>query len=261
MSTLLNYRIYQHEMQYSDPIPVIMLHGLLGSLDNWNFQAKKLLPQRRVISIDLRNHGHSPHVKGMSYREMIADIIALLDDLNITQCDLMGHSMGGKVAMTLALHYPQRLRSLIVVDIAPKAYSPKHQAILYAMLSLPLKTIKQRKQAEQWLSSAVSSSVERGFLLKNLKRNTTGFYWQCCLAEIAKNYLKISSFHLNKQQRYTAPTLFIKGGQSDYIQTQDYALIQQYFPNAEIQCLEQAGHLPHVEDSQGFYRLLSKFLP
>jgi esterase len=198
----------------------------------------------------------------MSYREMTADIITLLNDLNIAQCDLIGHSMGGKVAMTLALHYSQRVRCLVVVDIAPKAYSPKHQAILYAMLSLPLKTIKQRKQAEQWLSSAVSSPVERGFLLKNLKRNATGlgFYWQCYLSEIAKNYLKISSFHLDKQQRYTAPTLFIKGGQSDYIQTQDHTLIQQHFPNSEIQCLEQAGHLPHVEDSQGFYRLLSKFL-
>lgn len=260
MSNLLNYRIYQHEMQHNDPTPVIMLHGLLGSLDNWNSHAKKLLPQRRVMNIDLRNHGHSPHVKSMSYREMTADIIALLDDLNIAQCDLMGHSMGGKVAMTLALHYPQRVQSLVVVDIAPKAYSPKHQAILYAMLSLPLKTIKQRNQAEQWLSNVVSSPVERGFLLKNLKRNTTGFYWQCYLSEIAKNYLKISSFYLNKQQRYTAPTLFIKGGQSDYIQAQDHALIQQYFPNAEIQCLEQAGHLPHMEDTQGFHRLLAKFL-
>ncbi len=260
MSILLNYRIYQHETQHNDPTPVIMLHGLLGSLDNWNSQAKKLLPQRRVISIDLRNHGHSPHVKGMSYREMTADIIALLDDLNIAHCDLMGHSMGGKVAMSLALRYPQRVRCLVVVDIAPKAYSPKHQAILYAMLSLPFKTIKQRKQAEQWLSSVVSNPVERSFLLKNLKRNATGFYWQCHLSEIAKNYLKISSFHLGKQQRYTAPTLFIKGGQSDYIQAQDYALIQQCFPNSKIQCLEQAGHLPHVEDTQGFYHLLAEFL-
>jgi esterase len=128
------------------------------------------------------------------------------------------------------------------------------------MLSLPLAEIKTRKQAEQWLDPWVSSAVDRGFLLKNLKRNHTGFYWQCNVLEIARHYLKISNFPRLTDRVYTAPSLFIAGGQSDYIQTKDTALIQQYFPAARIDTLETAGHLPHIEDMAGFYTVLAQFI-
>ena len=241
-------------------MPVVMLHGLLGSLDNWNGQARRLAKYRTVICVDLRNHGHSLHVKGMSYRNMAEDILALLDYLSIQQCVLMGHSMGGKVAMYLALQYPQRVNRLVVVDIAPKAYAPHHQTILQAMLQLPLADIQSRKQADQWLTPWISSAVDRGFLLKNLKRNSQGFYWQCYLSEIARQYLKIANFPRLSRTIYTAPSLFIAGGQSNYIQAEDTTLIQHYFPTVRIETLAQAGHLPHIEDVEGFYTVLAQFI-
>jgi len=255
--------------------PVLMLHGLLGSLDNWNAQARKLSQQRTVISIDLRNHGQSPHLKGMSYAEMAQDVIALLDHLQLEICAVMGHSMGGKVAMMLALNYPQRFQQLVVVDIAPKSYAPRHYAILQGMMRLPLAKINQRKQADDYLAQWITSPIDRGFLLKNLKRHSSNtqhalheqtplnqdrWYWQCNLSEISRQYLKLSAFPNQAKRTYTKPCLFIQGGQSDYIQAQDSDIIQQYFPNAKIQCLAQAGHLPHIEAVEDFYCLLSQFL-
>ena len=260
----LNYKI-QGFLNPSKPI--LILHGLLGSLDNWNIQARKLARNHTVITVDLRNHGQSPHVKGMSYTEMTQDIIILLDHLQISQCIVIGHSMGGKVAMLLALNYPQRIQKLAVVDIAPKAYPPRHQAILQGMMRLPLAEIQSRKQADNWLAEWINSPTDRGFLLKNLKRHATDntthsnrWYWQCNLSEIARHYLKLSAFPAPAARTYNAPCLFIKGGQSDYIQAQDTALIQQYFPNAKIESLAQAGHLPHIEDAQKFYNLVADFL-
>ena len=253
---MLNYKI--HAGTANKP-PLVILHGLLGFLDNWNSQAKKLSQSQTVITVDLRNHGKSPHVKGMSYREMSDDIIELLEYLNFTTCDLMGHSMGGKIAMTLALNHPEKINKLCIVDIAPRAYKPKHQKILQAMMSLPLADIKNRKEADTWLADWIASPVERGFLLKNLKHNEQGFYWQCNLAEIAKNYLKISGFSNSSHIQYSKPTLFIRGGRSDYIQTEDVTLIKNIFPRAEIKTLDDSGHLPHVEDADGFYRLLRSF--
>ena len=254
---LLNYKIYG---ELDSKPPVIMLHGLLGSLDNWNGQAKLLQQHYTVITVDLRNHGHSPHVSGMSYREMAADIVSLLEHLAIEQCYLLGHSMGGKVAMTLALSQPQFIKKLIIVDIAPKAYKPRHLQILQAMLSLPLDKIKTRKDADQYLAKWIHSDIERSFLLKNLKRNTEGFYWQCYLSEIVKHYLKISGFVLPKSTHFLANSLFIRGGLSDYIQDKDIANIQQVFPSATIETLEHSGHLPHIEEINRFYQLVLNFL-
>ena len=238
---------------------VIMLHGLLGSLDNWNSQAEKLSAYCTVVTVDLRNHGGSPHVIGMSYREMMEDIVALLAHLSIQNCYVLGHSMGGKVAMMLALSYPNLVNKLLIVDIAPKAYKPRHQKILQGMMSLPLTEIKTRKDADRWFSDWVSTPVERGFLLKNLKRNQEGFYWQCYLAEIAKNYLKISGFPSVKGKSYDKETLFVAGGQSDYIQEKDKPLIKHYFPAATIDVMQHSGHLPHTDDADGFYRLMEYF--
>ena len=252
---MLNYKIYG--ALESKP-SIMMLHGLLGSLDNWSSQAKLLQEQYAVITVDLRNHGDSPHVRGMSYREMAADVVELLNHLSIKQCYLMGHSMGGKVAMTLALEKPQRIKQLIIVDIAPKAYKPRHLKILQSMMSLPLEQIKTRKEADSYLAGWISTALERSFLLKNLKRNKDGFYWQCNLPEIARNYLKISGFSAPKGQYYSNPSLFIRGGLSDYIQN-DNELIQQYFPLNRVETLSRSGHLPHVEEPNAFYHLVDNF--
>lgn len=247
---MLNYRIYGDAENLQRPL--LVLHGLLGSLENWHTFATKNHEQRSIIAIDLRNHGASPHVDGMAYRLMVQDVLAVADHLKIDTFDLMGHSMGGKVAIWLALLHPERLNKLIIVDIAPVNYPPRHQAILQAMLSMPLASFKSRKEADQWLAPTIKQPFERAFLLKNLKWDENGkFMWQCNLPEIAKHYLSITAFP-ETDLRYQGPTLFIGGGQSDYLQPERWAVAQEYFPAARLAMIEEAGHLPHVQTPDSF---------
>jgi esterase len=254
-ATLLHYQQYG---KMNGKIPVVLLHGLLGELSNWQTQAKKLAQHHYVLSIDLRNHGHSPHMKGMSYRQMADDVQYLLAYLHIPKIQLLGHSMGGKVAMTLALHQPDLIQTLIVVDIAPKAYPLWHQAILNGMLSLPLAEFSSRNAIDQVFSEVVENAYERGFLLKNLQRRQdreSGYEWKCALAEIVRNYLKIADFPHSKQS-YNGKVLFIKGEKSVYLQEEDRELLLHYFPHYSMTKIKQAGHLPHVEQADVFYELV-----
>ena len=242
---MLNYRIYGDADNLQRPL--VVLHGLLGSLDNWHTFATKQQSERSIIAMDMRNHGASPHVEGMNYRLMVQDVLAVVDHLQVSKFDLMGHSMGGKAAMWLALDYPERLKKLITVDIAPVNYPPRHQAILQAMLSMPLASFKNRKEADAWLAPTIKQPFERAFLLKNLKWDDNGkFMWQCNLPEIAKHYLSITAFH-GTEQRYDGETLFIGGGQSDYLQPERWQVAQTYFPAARLAMIAEAGHLPHVQ--------------
>lgn len=255
---MLNYQLHGKEKDGAPPL--VVLHGLLGSLDNWYTFSRSQTDKRSILAADMRNHGGSPHVEGMSYRQMVDDLLELLAALGIANFDLMGHSMGGKVAMALALQQPSLIRRLLVVDIAPKAYPPRHQALLQAMLAMPLAEITSRKQADEWLAPVVKHPFERGFLLKNLGRKKEGdFYWQCNLAEIARHYLKISGFPAFDAACPT-PALFIHGRQSDYVTEADMDLIQQYFPGAELAAIETAGHLPHVQTPAEFTALVEGFL-
>lgn len=255
---MLNYRLYGETGKES--VPLLVLHGLLGSLDNWNTFARKQADKHTVIALDLRNHGDSPHVEGMSYRQMADDVLEVMNELGISCCDLMGHSMGGKVAMTLALQQPQRIRRLLVVDIAPKTYPSRHQTLLQTMNAMPLAEISSRKQADEWLAPVVKHPPERGFLLKNLARHKdSGFYWQCNLPEITRHYLEISAFPPADTQ-YKQPSCFIRGGQSDYVQDGDLSLIRQYFPSARLETIASSGHLPHVQAPDEFNVLVEAFL-
>lgn len=255
---LLHYKAYGERTDNS--LPIMLLHGLLGELENWQTQAKKLAQQHYVISVDLRNHGHSPHIKGMSYREMSGDIQHLLSYLHIPKVQLLGHSMGGKVAMYLALHHPALIQNLIIVDIAPKTYPLWHENILHGMLTLPLDSFSSRKEIDQSFSSSVSNAYERGFLLKNLQRNEAGKYsWKCDLQEIVKNYLKIAGFP-KIDNSYEGEVLFIKGEMSEYLLMKDQGLIDQYFPRNKIQGIQGAGHLPHVEQVDAFFRVVNGYL-
>lgn len=257
MSSVLNHRLYEGP---ADAVPLVVLHGLLGELDNWHTFARSQSERRTVLAADLRNHGKSPHVSGMAYRDMAADVVALLDRLDMPSCHLMGHSMGGKVAMMLALQQPARVRRLVVVDIAPKAYPPRHQALLQAMLALPLVSLTSRREADAWLEPIVRHPLERGFLLKNLGRQADGqFYWQCNLPEIARYYLSISGFPAIDTV-FSDPVQFIRGGQSDYVADTDMPLIRKHFPNATLVTLEAAGHLPHVQTPAAFASQINAFL-
>lgn len=255
---MLNYRI--HGDLDSDTMPLIVQHGLLGSLDNWNTFAAKQKVERPVIALDMRNHGHSPHIKGMSYTQMAADVLEVLDYLQLSVVDLMGHSMGGKVAMSLALNQPQRINNLIVVDIAPVTYPPHHQALLKAMLTMPLGDFKTRKEADTWLAPTVKHPMERAFLLKNLSWDgNKQLVWQCNLAEIARHYLKIAVFP-DAGLTYSGNTLFISGGKSNYVTAENWQTALQYFPAAEHVRIEESGHLPHVETPAVFIEHVRDFL-
>lgn len=257
-NTQLNYK------QFGDTNnpALFMLHGLLGSMDNWRGQAQKLSTHYNVITPDLRNHGHSPHLAGMRYKEMAEDVLSLANDLSISSFDLLGHSMGGKVAMNLALNNADRLHKLIIVDIAPKSYPLWHLPIFNALLSLPVHEIKSRKTANDMLVDAIESPVERAFLLKNLKSNGNGGYeWRCDLSEITRTYLNVANFNSVEGVTFDKPTLFIKGGKSPYLDPiEDAEKINSLFPQATITSIDDAGHLPHIESAETFSSNINRFL-
>ena len=260
MNTLLNFkRFFPEDIAVRELTPLFILHGLLGSLDNWRSQAKRLSQSRPVYTIDLRNHGGSPHLKGMSYREMYEDVLKVARHEGIQSFHLLGHSMGGKVAMQLALAKQSLVKSLIVVDIAPKPYPLWHQKTLQGVLSAPVARLQSRREIDEYLKPWIEDAAERTFMLKNLKREKTGFSWRCNLEEISRGYLKIAGFP-SALEKYTKASLFIKGEQSHYIQEDDYPLIRSLFPKAKIVSLNASGHLPHIQQADDFFELVSTFL-
>ena len=263
---LLNYKIFTPEDKKNNTsTPLFIIHGLLGSMDNWRSQAKRLSATRPVITLDLRNHGNSPHIKGMSYREMYEDVIKVAKAENIKSFHLLGHSMGGKVAMQLALAHPELVDSLIVVDIAPKPYPLWHQKLFHAVMTVPIDTITSRNEIDEHLKEVIEDRDERSFMLKNIKRNpnqeseTPRYSWKPNLKEISKGYLKIAGFTTALAQ-YPKQTLFIKGGNSPYIQDSDNTLIKSLFPHSSIVTLKNSGHLPHVQQADDFFDAVTLFL-
>ncbi len=260
---LLNYKIFSPQDKANNKnTPLFILHGLLGSMDNWRSQAKRLSQHRPVVTLDLRNHGHSPHIKGMSYREMYEDVIKVAQAEEIEYFHLLGHSMGGKVAMQLALAHPELVESLIIVDIAPKPYPLWHQKLFQAVMSVPIESVTSRKEIDEALKVAIEDRAERAFMLKNIKRNDAdhtnpkGYSWLPNLNEISRGYLKIAGF-TTALEKYSKKTLFIRGEQSPYIQDSDATLIGSLFPNSEIITIKNSGHLPHIQQSDEFFKIIS----
>jgi len=261
---LLNYKLFLPEKaSLQTKTPLLILHGLLGSMDNWRTQAKQLSHLLPVYTLDLRNHGSSPHLKGMSYREMYEDVIQVAKHLKLDSFHLLGHSMGGKVAMQLALAHPNLVKSLIVVDIAPKSYPLWHQKTLQGVMSAPLDKIKTRQDMDQYLKPWIDDASERTFMIKNLKRSSnkqsSGFEWKCNLEEISRGYLKIAGFS-TALNTYDNKTLFIKGENSNYIQENDEVLIQTLFPKSTLITIPHSRHLPHIQQADTFFEYVSSFL-
>ena len=240
--------------------PIIILHGLFGTLDNWQTIAKKLAEEYMVYIVDQRNHGRSPHFDEMNYQLMAEDIKAFMEDNWIHHATVLGHSMGGKTAMQLAFDHPDVVEKLIVVDIAPKAYPGGHEIIFEALLALDVQSIENRKEAEAQLATRIEDSGVRQFLLKNLTRSKEGGYqWKMNLPSIHRHYQDILS-PLENQQTFDEPTLFIRGGKSSYIQEEDYKVIQEIFPQATIETVAKAGHWVHAEAPSELLSLLLSFL-
>lgn len=240
---------------------LILLHGLMGSSRNWQTLGKQMSGQYHVSALDLRNHGGSPHANEMNYAVMAEDVVAWMDDQGIDQAILLGHSMGGKVAMVAACHSPKRFSRLIVVDIAPKNYFwPAHRQEFAAMKALDLSTLNSRLEAEEILEKEVPSLALRKFLLTNLERKEDASWtWSVNLAGIYSVIDLLESNPLVATDRYLGATCFIIGGKSDYVKKEDEGLIRAIFPNVKLTLLPNAGHNPHMDSKDEFLSAVLSF--
>lgn len=238
---------------------VFLLHGLFGSASNLNSLAKELESRHRVYRVDLRNHGKSFHLDEMDLRSMADDLVRLMKAEGLEAGHFVGHSLGGKVAMQLALQDAPRVRSLVVADIAPVVYPRDHDAIIEALRGIDLRALKNREQADRALQRAVPELGVRQFLLKNLTRDRDGgWHWRMNLQAIASNYDALRA--APGGTAYTGPVLFVRGGESDYINEEHRKPIQRLFPSYRLEVIEGAGHWLHAEKPEPFNRLVAGFL-
>ncbi|XQW86252.1 alpha/beta fold hydrolase [Thalassotalea piscium] len=250
---ILNYQ------QQGSGQDIVLIHGLLGSLENLNMVARGLKDNYRVTSVDVRNHGGSFHKNAMAYAELAQDIIELLDHLNITQCAVLGHSMGGKIAMEIALSFPERVTQLIVADISPVPYPGHHQQILAGLKSIDLNAITSRKEADAQLTPYVKEAGVRQFLLRNLTSVSGKWQFKCNLDNIINCYPQIIMGYEGNHQ-FNGPTLFIKGSESDYILPKYRERIIELFPNSQAKIIQGTGHWLHSEKSNVFNKIVLDFL-
>ena len=240
--------------------PLIIMHGVFGSSDNWQTLGKVFAEHHKVYLVDLRNHGNSPHSREFNYPLMVADIVELMEDEQLDTAHILGHSMGGKVAMHLATSHPQRVRKLIVVDIAPKYYPPHHQQIFEGFHAVTLSTLKNRKEADEQMAQVITNIGVRQFILKNLDRNKDGsFEWKLNLNAIESAIDKVGE-GLEENVHFEGSALFIAGGNSDYIMERDTEIIHQYFPKSTIITIKGAGHWVHAEKPQELGDLVINYL-
>lgn len=243
-----------------DGPPLVILHGLLGSLDNWMPHAQLLAAQFRVMLLDLRNHGRSPHAPEFDYEVMAADLAEFIHDQKLGTVNLLGHSMGGKVAMRFAQLHPELTQKLIVADMAPREYPPRYAGILDAMHALDLGQLQQRAEADAALTAAAPDKNIRQFLLKNIGRDDAGrMRWKPNIAAIRTNYHRVRSA-LPTTPSFSGPTQFVRGGKSDYLRDEDLPLVRQLFPNAKVEIIATAGHWVHAETPEQFIQIITNFL-
>jgi esterase len=239
---------------------LVIVHGLFGSLDNWMTIGKKMSEKRQVILVDQRNHGNSPHTDEHTYELMADDLIALLQEKNLTEVDLLGHSMGGKTAMKLVMKKPDLVRKLIVVDIAPKDYPVRHDGIIEALHEVPIDKLQSRQEAEEILNNRIKDFGTRQFLLKNLSRTKEGgFEWKINLPVLEKSIEKIGQ-GLKKPEKWGGSSLFIRGDKSDYILDEDRELLTTHFPQSKLLTIHDAGHWVHAEKPEELLKAVEFFL-
>ena len=239
--------------------PVVVLHGLFGSGGNWGAIQKRLAARHRVIAPDLRNHGASPHAAPMDYPAMAADVAEMLAARDARPATVLGHSMGGKVAMALALAQPDLVSRLVVADIAPVAYPPGLRGYVAAMQALPLHAGLTRREADAALAGAVPEAGIRAFLLQNLRFEGDAPAWRLGLPEIAAAMPVIEGFP-EFSTPYAGPTLVLAGERSNYIRPEHHARFRALFPGARFATVPGAGHWVHAENPAGFLALIEPFL-
>ena len=238
--------------------PLIILHGFFASSRNWRKIAERLSNKFHVYSLDMRNHGNSPQNELMDYPSMVADVLRFMDAHSLPFSHIMGHSMGGKCAMWLALNHPDRINKLVVVDIAPKSYQHSFSKMINALRNLPLDEIHNRKQAEAGLANEIPELEYRQFLLQNLILKEDRFSWRVNLdifLRIAPNIIAFPD--TQKLKPFNGETLFVAGETSNYVSSEDTL---QLFPKAKFSVIAKVGHWLHVQQPQVFTELVENFL-
>ncbi|MDP2722079.1 MAG: alpha/beta fold hydrolase [Bacteroidales bacterium] len=255
----LFYRRYGDEADQ----PVIILHGLFGISDNWVTYARRLAMEGfNVWTIDQRNHGQSPQSPNFNYLALTDDLFDFIDEHEIEDPIIIGHSMGGKVAMRFVLENPHLVKKMVVVDITLKSYGPRnnHKAIIQAMKSIDFDGVSSRGDVENQIKRRIPETRIRQFIMKNLHRTESDrFEWQINIEGIEPNLDKMFD-GIDTINKFEKPTLFVRGGDSDYILPSDYDQIRYNFPNAEIVTIEGASHWVHVEAAEKFYTLTMGFV-
>lgn len=251
----LNYK------KYGGGEPLIVLHGFLGSLDNWHTLASEWGNNGfAVYTIDLRNHGRSPHTEHHNIPLMRDDLKDFMVQHRLSAAHILGHSMGGKVAMAFALTYPELTNRLIVADMAPRAYQRGHDEVLNAIQQVNLDQLQTRKEADEAMKPLLGDFGTRQFVLKSLDRDEQGqFKWKFNITTLARDYDEVIQA-IRSDKPFTGPALFLKGALSLYVQEKDVPEIRALFPNARIQTIEGAGHWLHADQPQLFSAAVKTFL-
>lgn len=240
--------------------PLIVIHGLLGASGNWQTLAKNHFGLFfKTVSIDLRNHGKSPHADNGSYADMSSDLIELMDDEGISRAHILGHSMGGKLAMYFALNHPERVDKLIIADIAPRSYPRSHDYIFNAFHQVNLSEMTTRAEVEKAMAPSIQNVGVLQFLLKNLTRRDLRFEWAMNLRAIERTYEELLS-EIEAWEVFDGETLFVRGANSHYIADADLPSIRALFPFATLETIPNAGHWLHAEAPEAFSDICLKFL-
>jgi pimeloyl-ACP methyl ester carboxylesterase len=250
---------YRH---FGNGYPTVILHGLFGISDNWVTFGRELSSHFSVYLPDLRNHGQSPHSSIFDFPALGSDILEFCETHQLNQINLIGHSLGGKTAMLLALQHPELVSKLVVVDISLRKSPPDrdHQKLLDAMFAVDFSSAASRSDVERQLSGAIPSARIRQFLLKNVYwRDRHVLDWRLNLKGINENLLLVFE-SIDFPGQFIRPSLFIRGGASDYILDSDIPMIKSKFPGATVETIEKASHWVHADAPGEFYRLVSEFL-
>lgn len=240
----------------SDLPPILIAHGLFGSARNWNVIAKRMSETRQVISVDMRNHGQSPWANSHEYADLAADLAEVIGTLG-GQADIVGHSMGGKASMALALLHPEQVRRLIVADIAPVTYGHTQVQLIHAMRALDLSKIETRRDADEALRATVPEDGVRAFLLQSL--DVKGHAWRLNLDVLETFMPKIIGWPEIAGQ-FDGPTLFLSGAASDYVRPEHRDPIRALFPAARFAKIPGAGHWLHADKPREFEATVAAYL-
>lgn len=253
----LHARIYGED---SPRTPLLVMHGLFGMADNWGTFAREFAKERPIHLLDLRNHGHSFHSDEMSLAAMVDDLEAYIQQNQLEEVDILGHSLGGKAAMQYAVSKSTNIRKLIIADIAPKAYPPHHQKIIEALQAVKIDKASNRKDVEEQLRQYLNETGVIQFLLKNVYiKEDRKLDWRFNLKTLTEKYAEFITVGVEPGV-YDGETLFLSGEKSNYIVKDDYPMIKEMFPNSEIKIVPKAGHWVHAENPKAFNELVEQFL-